>query len=137
MISGPGGIGKTRLALEIASRRAGAYPDGAFFAEFAALVDPALPEAVAMALNLLGNPRRAPRGRTACISSASVTCCCCSITASTLFKGVLSWPRRFLPCARHFPSWRPAANPSGFPARPSGDWFRSQSHRPNPVPLTR
>jgi predicted ATPase/DNA-binding CsgD family transcriptional regulator len=41
-LAGPGGAGKTRLALEVASRRAGAYSDGVFCAELARIDDDAL-----------------------------------------------------------------------------------------------
>ena len=50
-IVGPGGIGKTRLALRVASGLAADFPDGVRLAELAALADPALvPQAVATAL---------------------------------------------------------------------------------------
>jgi predicted ATPase len=52
-IVGPPGIGKTRLALEIASRATGEYPDGAWLVELAALTEPALvPQAVATVLGV-------------------------------------------------------------------------------------
>ncbi|HKV41966.1 MAG TPA: tetratricopeptide repeat protein [Blastocatellia bacterium] len=41
-LTGAGGSGKTRLALEIAERIASRFPDGAFFASLAAITDPAL-----------------------------------------------------------------------------------------------
>jgi len=40
-LTGAGGSGKTRLALEIASSLVREYPDGAWFVEFATLADPA------------------------------------------------------------------------------------------------
>ncbi|HET7095080.1 MAG TPA: tetratricopeptide repeat protein, partial [Thermomicrobiales bacterium] len=41
-LTGPGGTGKTRLALQAAADGIDAWPDGAFFVELAALSDPAL-----------------------------------------------------------------------------------------------
>jgi len=38
-LSGAGGAGKTRLALEVAERLVGSFPDGLRFAELAALFD--------------------------------------------------------------------------------------------------
>ena len=50
---GPGGAGKTRLALQVAAESAADYPDGVWLVEFAPLSDPALvPQAVAGALGL-------------------------------------------------------------------------------------
>jgi transcriptional regulator with XRE-family HTH domain len=41
-LTGPGGVGKTRLALATAERLAGDFPDGAAFVSLAALADPGL-----------------------------------------------------------------------------------------------
>ncbi|MBO2453095.1 AAA family ATPase [Actinomadura barringtoniae] len=52
-IVGPGGVGKTRLALHVASKSAGRFPEGVFFVELSGLRDPdLLPHTVATALGL-------------------------------------------------------------------------------------
>src|SRR5205085_7658277 len=54
-IAGPGGVGKTRMAIEVAGRQSAQFASGANFAELAPVRDPALiPEAIAIAF-------RAPR----------------------------------------------------------------------------
>ena len=58
-LTGPGGTGKTRLALRAAADVAGRFPDGAFFVSVAAIRDAALvPGAIASALNLRDEPMR-------------------------------------------------------------------------------
>jgi len=52
-LTGVGGVGKTRLALEVAERRRAAFADGAVFVSLAPLGDPAMvPRAVVSALGL-------------------------------------------------------------------------------------
>lgn len=52
-LTGVGGVGKTRLALEVASRSLEAFPDGAYVIELAAVGDPtAVPDSVAAVLGI-------------------------------------------------------------------------------------
>jgi predicted ATPase/DNA-binding CsgD family transcriptional regulator len=56
-LTGVGGVGKTRLALEVAARRADEFPDGVWFFELAAVADPAaVPDAVAAVLGITQQP---------------------------------------------------------------------------------
>src|SRR6266436_757670 len=58
-LTGAGGAGKTRLAVEVASRLIDAFPDGVWLVELAALSDSRLvPQAVAQALALKEQPTR-------------------------------------------------------------------------------
>ena len=52
-LTGVGGVGKTRLALEVAARVANSFPDGVWVIELAPVGDPAaVPEAVAAVLGI-------------------------------------------------------------------------------------
>lgn len=60
-LTGPGGVGKTRLAVRIAARVERAFPDGVRFVHLAGLHDPALvPLAAADALGLHDHSERPP-----------------------------------------------------------------------------
>ncbi|MGW6913657.1 ATP-binding protein [Kitasatospora sp. NPDC054939] len=60
-VTGPGGVGKSRLALRAAARAAGAFPDGAWLVEVAAVQDPLLlGHAVLEALRLTDGTARPP-----------------------------------------------------------------------------
>ena len=52
-LSGVGGVGKTRLALEVGAEVAGEFPDGVWMVELASVADPAsVPAAIATALGI-------------------------------------------------------------------------------------
>jgi predicted ATPase len=56
-LTGVGGVGKTRLAVEVAGRLADEFPDGVWFFELAAVTDPAaIPDAVAAVLGMTQQP---------------------------------------------------------------------------------
>jgi predicted ATPase len=56
-LTGVGGVGKTRLALEVAARLVDEFPDGVWFFELAAVTDPAaIPDAVAAVLGITQQP---------------------------------------------------------------------------------
>jgi predicted ATPase len=56
-LTGVGGVGKTRLALELSARSADTFPDGVFVVELAAVGDPAaVPDAVAAVLGVTKQP---------------------------------------------------------------------------------
>jgi predicted ATPase len=56
-LTGVGGVGKTRLAVEIAGQLADEFPDGIWFFELAAVTDPAaVPDAVAAGLGITQQP---------------------------------------------------------------------------------
>jgi hypothetical protein len=58
-LTGVGGVGKTRLALEVAAQLADEFPDGVWVFELAAVTDPAsVPDAVAAVLGITQQPSK-------------------------------------------------------------------------------
>ncbi len=56
-LTGSGGVGKTRLAIEVAARLAAEFPDGVWFFDLAAVTDPeAVPDVVAAVLGIIQQP---------------------------------------------------------------------------------
>ena len=56
-LTGVGGVGKTRLAIEVATHLVDEFPDGVWFFELAAVTDPAaVPDAVAAVLGITQQP---------------------------------------------------------------------------------
>ena len=89
-LTGAGGVGKTRLALQVAAEIAGGYPDGVWFVDLAPLTDPDLvPAAVVRALGIAEH-RAAPRLTRWCVC-ATVDCCWCWTTASTCWTPAPRW----------------------------------------------
>jgi hypothetical protein len=82
---GPGGTGKTRLALQAAAEASGSYPDGVFWAPLAPLRDPALvlPTVAARSAWVRERMHRQsttwragwPAGDCSCSSTTSSICC--------------------------------------------------------------
>ena len=65
-LTGVGGVGKTRLALEVAARLADEFPDGVWFFELAAVTDPAaVSDAVAAVLGITQQPGKTVSGSVA------------------------------------------------------------------------
>jgi len=61
VLTGPGGVGKTRLAMAVAERTRREWPDGAAFVDLSPVSDPELvPDAIASALDLVGQGRERP-----------------------------------------------------------------------------
>ncbi len=85
-VTGPGGMGKTRLADEVARQVAGRFADGVWLVELAAVQEPALvPAAVAAALGvpeLPGGPATDPPAGGWLAGWLARSCCWCWITAS-------------------------------------------------------
>ena len=129
-VTGPGGVGKTRLAIEVARQQAGRFADGACLVELAAVSEPALvPAAVAAAL---GIPQAPDLSATESLAAACTGCRCCWswTTAST-------WSRRSPTCASCCcpsrttrGSWPPARNRSGRAGRPGTGWPRCRCRGP-------
>ena len=82
-LTGVGGVGKTRLALEVAGRLADEFPDGVWFFELAAVSDPAaVPDAVAAVLGITQQPGKSVTEKWPPPWRAE-SGCWCSTTAST------------------------------------------------------
>ena len=108
-LTGPGGVGKTRLAFAVAERLEAMFPDGVYVVDLAPLTDPALVETrIAQALGvketagqpLLGTPTPPSGG-------ASGSCWCWTIS-SICWRPRRSWPSCLRP-ARASPCSSPAA----------------------------
>lgn len=95
-LTGPGGVGKTALALEVARGRRERHSEGAWFVELASVTDPALlAQAVGAALRIREQPGpqdpRPPSQRLAA-SSRRGTCWSSWTTPSTSPRHVPRWP---------------------------------------------
>ena len=127
-VVGPGGAGKTSVAVELARRVAGGFPDGVWLVELAAVGDPGLLLEVGCRVD---RPRRRA-GRATCppsldparppgrASPVTRRCWWSWTTVSTWSGRAPSWSGG---CSGPVPgsgSWRPAVRSWGCPARLSG-----------------
>ena len=83
-LTGPGGIGKTRLAVEVARTVAPSYGDGAFFVGLAAVDDPlAVPAVVVRTLGLSEEPGELPPTRSHVVSAIASSCSCWTTSSAS------------------------------------------------------
>ena len=134
-ITGPGGTGKTRLALAAAARLGGTFRNGLVFVDLTTVTDPSkVAGAIELALELPTMPG-SPRSRTSWPSCGTVRSCWCWTTSST-------WRPR-PETSRHCSSVRGGSRPSspaaprcGSPRNASTRWSRSGRTRPWPSSWT-
>jgi hypothetical protein len=109
-LTGAGGSGKTRLALEVARGLVGAYPDGVRLVELAPLSEEALvPKAVAEALKVSERSAEPLADTLADVSCETGGCSWYWTTASTSWRQPRSLWTNCSTRARGCGSWPPAA----------------------------
>src|SRR5215813_9989339 len=116
-VTGPGGVGKTRLASEVARQVADRFADGAWLTELARVPDPALvPATVAVSLGVRQRPVWAwwNRCRRCCPEGSS---CWSWTTVSTCSRPRRSYVLRCCRSPMTCGSSPRAGSPSGSPAR--------------------
>ncbi len=107
-LTGPGGTGKTRLAVDVANHLADAHPDGVYFVPLAAVTtSDALWATLADRLDLTDD--RTAEHVLERVSTTSV-CSSCSTTSSSCRRLPTPWPRCW-PVPRDCGSWRPRVAP--------------------------
>jgi hypothetical protein len=101
-LTGPGGVGKTRLGIRVAADLARDFPDGVCFVSLAPVRDPDL--VVATIAETLGLQEVGERPLVARLKSTCWTgdCSCSWTTSSTWRKRLRWWPNS---CARAQHSW--------------------------------
>jgi len=83
-LTGMGGVGKTRLAVEAATRLADEFPDGVWVFELAAVADPAaVPDAVAAVLGITQQPGKSVAESVATHWRVGSDCCCWTTVSPT------------------------------------------------------
>ena len=90
-LTGAGGAGKTRLAIEVAGQMTTQFPDGVWYVDLAPITHPdVVPLAVARALGLPDQPGRSIT-ETLLRSVRDRRCCWCWTTASTCWRPAPRW----------------------------------------------
>ncbi|MFC7568795.1 hypothetical protein ACFQU9_37225 [Actinomadura namibiensis] len=128
-LTGVGGIGKTRLARQVAAGTLGAFEDGVWLVPLADVHDPALvPQAVAAVLGVAEEPGRSQAGRWWRRSPRAARCSCWT-TASTWWTRARRSRNGCSPAARACTCWRRAGSRCGCRARWCGGCRRWRAAR--------
>ncbi len=134
-LTGVGGVGKTRLALEVAARSAPDFPDGVWVIELAAVTDPAaVPDAVAGVLGITQQPGMTMADSVAVGAGRAVTAAACSTTASTSWTPRPTSSRRSSRARQPSRSSRPVGKVSEWPTNNCGRCRRWTPTNPTPPP---
>ena len=122
---GAGGIGKTRLALEVAERCRSVFADGARFVNLAPINDAAIvAQAIAQRIGTSPGARSTSAGDAVSSAADASNCCWCWTIASTFCQAVRPSRTRSSAPALTCGSWLPVASRWEWPARRSGQFRR-------------
>lgn len=92
-LTGTGGVGKTRLAFQLAADLLPHFPDGVYFVDLAAVTDPSLVVATIAQTLDLGEAGTLPLMETLTERTCALESCCCSwTTLSRCWKPAHKWP---------------------------------------------
>ena len=111
-LTGPGGTGKTRLAVETGARLAGRFRDGVWLAELAGIAEPALVAAQVMTALGVRQAGDVPVLDALIYRLRRRSCCWSWITASICWTHAPNWPGRCCALRPACGCWPPAASRS-------------------------
>ena len=134
-LTGAGGGGKTRLAMQAAADAAEDYADGVWFAGLATLTEAGLVlAAIAQTFGLRGGRAAEAIGTWSVTTCVRGGCCSCSTTSSSCSPTWREWSRILRPSSPASISSRPAASRSA--SAPSASTQCRRSEPPKPWPCS-